>query len=363
MYRFNEIKDLHLEISSRCQASCPMCSRNYHGGMTNPLLQEVDWSLDFAQSILNNEVLSQVLSINLCGNYGDPILNNDLISIIKYIVEKNKMINISIHTNGSARHKSWWKELALSLPKSHLVNFAIDGLEDTHSLYRIGTSYNKIIENAKEFIRYGGKARWVFITFKHNEHQINTAKELAKKLGFKSFYEKQSTRFIGNPYFEVLDKSGKVTHKLELPKENKLIFIDTETIKRYKEIMKDVKIDCAVKKSKSLYIDAFGFLWPCCFVGSVPYRYAKSDQLVHQYHEDSKNQFNHLIFKLGGMESLNLNKKSIREIIDNNKWQSIWESNLNEDSLLVCTRTCGKFPNPTISKSQDQFINLETFYE
>ena len=45
-------------------------------------------------------------------------------------------MTLQMHTNGSGRNKNWWKELALLNVK---VIFGIDGLEDTHKLYRINT--------------------------------------------------------------------------------------------------------------------------------------------------------------------------------------------------------------------------------
>lgn len=338
-----------------------MCSRNYHGGMPNPLLKEMDWSLEFAKSILSTEVLSQISSITLCGNFGDPILNLDLIPIIDHIINKNNNVYIGLHTNGSARKKTWWQELAKSLPQNHLVNFAIDGLEDTHSLYRIGTDFNKIIENAKEFIKYGGKARWIFITFKHNEHQLEEAKKLSYELGFESFQEKQTSRFIGKPYFEVYDRTGNVTHKLEQPTEQKLLFIDRKTVENYKEIFKTATITCEVEKTKSIYVDAQGFLWPCCFVGGVPYKYTKPDQMVHTFQQDSFGTFQNVLKQFGGVEQFNLRNRTIKEIINSHEWQTVWDRTFEENSLRICTRTCGKFPEVSISQTQDQFLNLEVF--
>jgi MoaA/NifB/PqqE/SkfB family radical SAM enzyme len=46
MFKFNELKTVHLEISTRCQASCPMCPRKYHGGVENPNLKLADWTYD-----------------------------------------------------------------------------------------------------------------------------------------------------------------------------------------------------------------------------------------------------------------------------------------------------------------------------
>ena len=33
MYNLENIKTIHLEVTSRCQASCPMCVRNVQGGI------------------------------------------------------------------------------------------------------------------------------------------------------------------------------------------------------------------------------------------------------------------------------------------------------------------------------------------
>ena len=65
-------------------------------------------------------------------------------------------------------------------------------MEDTHSMYRIGTDYNKIIQNATAFINAGGTAEWCFIKFKHNEHQVEEARSIAEQMGFSLFVEKNS---------------------------------------------------------------------------------------------------------------------------------------------------------------------------
>lgn len=361
MYKFNDIKSLHIELTSNCQASCPMCARNHHGGLENPLLNVTDISLETFIKICPPEFLNQLYDIAMCGNFGDPILNKELIPIIEYIVSINPNINIDIHTNGGARTTAWWEELAKALPKKHVVVFGIDGLEDTHSLYRIGTNFNKIIENAKAFIDAGGKARWAFITFKHNEHQLEQARSLAKELGFESFYEKQTSRFIGNPWFDVLDRNGNVTHRLENPTEQKLIFIDRKTVENYKEIIASAKIECEVEKSLQVYIDAQGYLWPCCFTGATPYIHTTPDQLVHAYQTDSRESFSKLVDEFGGLEQFSLHRRSIKEIIDSEEWQTKWDKAFKDNSVRVCARVCGKFPEPTISQSRDQFLDLEVF--
>ena len=55
MYNYSEIKDVHLEITSKCQARCPMCPRRIGGGPLNPLIHLVEINLDtFKNGFLQN---------------------------------------------------------------------------------------------------------------------------------------------------------------------------------------------------------------------------------------------------------------------------------------------------------------------
>ena len=77
----------------------------------------------------------------MCGNLGDPIVAKDTLEIFKYLRENNDNMLLHMHTNGSGRSVKWWTELA-SL--NVFVIFGIDGLGDTHSLYRINTNWDKL---------------------------------------------------------------------------------------------------------------------------------------------------------------------------------------------------------------------------
>lgn len=89
----------------------------------------------------------------------------------------------------------WWKRLAKSIKNGYVI-FGIDGIGKTNSIYRIGTEYDKVIENAKAFIKTGGKAKWDFIAFKHNENEIEQAKILSYQFGFSEFQVKKTSRFL-----------------------------------------------------------------------------------------------------------------------------------------------------------------------
>ena len=361
MFKFKDLKNIHLEISNNCQAKCPMCARNHHSGLPNPLLKLNNWTLDEFKEIITAEVLSIIDKIYFCGNFGDPILNDDLIPMCDYIKNTNPNVTVSIHTNGAARKISWWKDLYNVLPKNHMVHFAIDGLEDTHHLYRVGTKYEDVIRNATAFIEEGGLAEWTFIKFKHNEHQVDECKERAQLLKFNQFQLKSSSRFLGEPTYNVLDKSGNVTHILELPSEEKDSFLDLSIINSYKDLIKDAEIHCLVQDLKEIYIDAHKKLLPCCWLSSIPTTYHAPNGFVsEQLIKDINNQYNNLIEDLGGRELIDA-KIGIKNILESTKWQTVWKKYWNDEKLITCARGCGKFKKVKISQPQDQFLETN-FY-
>ena len=353
MFKFSELKTVHLEISTRCQASCPMCPRNYHGGQENPNLKIADWTYKEFVQVFTPAVLSQLEGIYFCGNFGDPIMNNDLIEMCRYLKTNAPNVDVRIHTNGGARSNTWWRELYSALPTKHVVIFALDGLEDTHHLYRIGTTYERVVHSATEFIAAGGVAEWVFIKFKHNEHQVEEAERRSKELGFQRFAVKNTIRFIGENKFSVLDKEGNVQYYLEPPSNNEVVLIDKATIDKFKEHYEQSTIDCYVLDKKEIYIDAHKNVFPCCFLASIPYSHNRPESIVADIRAKIVDQYHDLVSDLGGIETLSAVDHSVEEIINSNAWQSVWETYWTTKKLITCFRVCGKTP---ISKPSDQFV-------
>ena len=184
MVAAEDIKWFHVEASSKCNAWCPACPRNNQGfGLVEGLVEQDLDPVLFEKVLLT---LPSIECVQFCGTYGDPIASNninDLISIAKKYVRK-----IQIHTNGSLRNTTWWEDLGNQLADiEHDIWFGIDGLEGVHEIYRQGTDFKKIMQNAQSFIATGGHATWQFIPYKHNEHKTIYCFKLSQKLGFKKF--------------------------------------------------------------------------------------------------------------------------------------------------------------------------------
>jgi len=356
MFKFDELRQIHLEITNNCQARCPMCSRNNHGGIENPLIKIKNWTLEQFQNTINQEVLDQVEALYFCGNFGDPLLNNNLIGMVDYTVNHKPDIEIRIHTNGSLRNVSWWEQLARVLPKNHVVVFAIDGLSDTHHLYRIGTDYNQILRNATAFVQAGGIAEWAFIRFKHNAHQVETAKKIAAESGFQRFVMKDSSRFVTDNKFPVLSYQGVVSHFLEPATESKIVFIDKTVLDNYKTIVESSSIDCYAQNNKEIYIDAYGHLFPCCWLASTPYNYTEPGSTIAGIRQVISEQYNSMIEDFGGINKIDTKQHSIKDIIDSTAYQTVWDKYWSNPKMITCARACG---TNTLSKPKDQFAHRE----
>lgn len=350
MFKFNELHQIHLEITNNCQASCPMCNRNINSGQDNPLIKIRNWSLEEFKTVMTTEVFEQVSNYYFCGNFGDPILNNNLISMCQYSAAIAPNVAIAIHTNGGARNKEWWTELATAVPKNHRVVFALDGLKDTHHLYRVGTKFDTVIENARAFIAAGGIAEWVFIKFKHNEHQVDQARQLAEEYGFKHFTLKNSSRFIIEPKVNVMDSDGRVTHYIQPSTDTVMKFIDKKVIQAYKQIVANSAIECKSQKEKEVYIDAYGDLLPCCWLAIIPYSYINPNEALEVRAEMLSQHFE-LVNSLGNINSFT---RSVKDIVDSTQYQTVWTEYWTTNKLITCARTCGT--NTDFARPRDQIV-------
>ena len=184
MIKYEKIKAVHLELSTNCNASCPLCPRNFAGMEYNSGYPITELSIADIKQIFSIDFVKQLTSILINGNLGDFMLARDALEIVEYFKTTNPRLQITISTNGSARNSDFWSKLGSFYPT---IDFCLDGLEDTHSIYRKDTQFNTILKNAQTFMSAGGRAHWKMIKFDHNEHQIEECRALAKKLGFAKF--------------------------------------------------------------------------------------------------------------------------------------------------------------------------------
>ena len=347
MYRFEDVRTVHLEVTSKCNARCPMCLRNVLGGKVNPFLPITELTLADVQKIFPETLLRQLNRVFMCGNYGDPIMAAETLEIFRYFRAANKNLHLEMFTNGSARGEDWWRELAKVVTS---CRFSVDGLGDTNAIYRRGTKWPVILRNMEAYLGAGGDAEWDYIVFRHNEMQVDDARALAKRLGFRAFNVKKTGRFFSNTKITVKDQQevhgldGQVEYYLEPPENpryrNSALAKENEIVARHgtlKNFFAQTPITCKVAKERSLFVSAEGLVFPCCWT---------ANQLYPWYYPEKGAPIWKMIEALpSGLDSLNAKKTTIAEIVSGPFFQTklpdSWSATSGE-RLFVCAKTCGQ---------------------
>ena len=273
-----EIKELHIEASSNCQAKCAMCAR------TGLNLVVANLKLEWFMENIDPTTLDKIM---FCGNLGDPCANVQLLDICRHLKLINPNIVLGINTNGGLRPPSWWTELAETLtgPRDYVV-FSIDGTADSNQIYRENVSWCKIAVNTAAFIKAGGSAHWDMLVFQHNAHEVEECIAIAKRDGFSWFRAKESSRW---------DRYIPGTAGLFPVNDS---YLNTYTLP---------KIDCEANRDSSRYYDSQGHEWPCCHIAEA-----------HVFPDQT-----------------DIRKFSNVELLDN------YNNRLNTNPYEICQKTCG----------------------
>jgi len=167
-----------IEPTNICNLKCPLCPSG------NGTLKRAKGFMDFSlfKKIID-EIKDHAFMVVLW-NQGEPFLNKDFLKMIKYASENGLFTltssNLNIMPNAEDLINSGLDSLIVSL----------DGtIQDTYNKYRINGELAKVIENTKKIVKArkilkkkNPLIRWQFLVMKHNEHEIDKIKQLAKEL-------------------------------------------------------------------------------------------------------------------------------------------------------------------------------------
>ena len=211
LYDDNELS-LWLDISTHCNAKCPQCHRTNADGLQKvDWLPVIQWSVEEFQKAFTPKNLAHIDRIDICGTWGDPMMNKDIFKIVEYIMNYSNC-KILINTNGSIRNADWWWNFGLLGRERIMVMWAVDGItQEQHSLYRQDTDLKVVLDNMELFTAAGGISQVFTVVFEHNEKDLYNIATMVKEMGAQDIFYVPSNRFKKySNKFEFIDKAGEL---------------------------------------------------------------------------------------------------------------------------------------------------------
>jgi hypothetical protein len=366
-----------------------MCTR-FH--VNSPLIRpdlEIDQiTLEKFKKYFPPEVIKKLEIVLFCGVHGDPGMAKDLYEICEYIAETNPETAVRMNTNGGMRKPEFWAKMGALFANQRQdhwrwqITWSIDGLEDTNHLYRRNVEWKNLMANAQAFIDAGGYADWDYLIFKHNEHQIDEAKALSKKMGFAQFYPKKSLGVDNGKQLtrmSAMTREGKFDYWIDAPRkpenrnlENPVSMIpvakfwnfDPEHYKELKEKkethnnypariltaydvlekedntnLDNAVINCkatTMSGGKEIFVDNYGRVMPCCYIGTH----------LNGCHSDSQSLQLHYEMDKYGWEPFDLNTYTLKEVLEQHHLDRVFtdswtKPSCKEGKMAYCSNICG----------------------
>ena len=188
MFRSTRLKSLRVEASSACNLRCPSCPVTT--GHIHPVLKIGMLSVENFRRLLDQNPYVEKVELS---NYGEALLNPDLVPILRTAYERNVRITLDNGVN-----LNYCPEATLEALVKYSVwsmTSSIDGAsQKTYEVYRKGGRFDRVlahIDIINEWKRKLGRSKptlcWQFVVMGHNEHEIDKARRMAaeRRMEFK----------------------------------------------------------------------------------------------------------------------------------------------------------------------------------
>lgn len=272
LYSFQTIKKIEIDCTSFCNAYCGACDRNINGGEITPYLKLTHLSFENWKKLINSDNLFYVNEIIFNGNFGDFSMHPQFIEMLEHLASVKPNIYVNLNTNGGARNSKFWNDLAVVLKKfsKHDVKFGIDGLCDTHDLYRRGIDWNKRIENLKSFNDAGGNSIWKCIVFDYNINTLDDISKLAEELGCMAFQTNRNRSFpldmVEYKTFPEMSLTSPTLSEFNEKYKRKDVFKHQVATPSSVSIPPEGEFLCPYASDGMIQVDPWGNVWPCCYI-------------------------------------------------------------------------------------------------
>ena len=214
------IKEIDFEVSSICNAGCPVCSRMYQGHYT-PFPQTY-WSIDEVERVFEKSIIKNLQRLSICGNYGDAMGNPDIVKIVEWVRRINRNCYIDIRTNAGIGKREFYERLGQL--NVHMV-FGIDGVGEANKLHRVNVDWEKVHENVAAFSSkaWTHRRELQFLLWNETTDQIVPIIDFCREMMIDTLYLRRP--YTHGDWTEVFSIDGKSTHFLSELKDPSAEFI------------------------------------------------------------------------------------------------------------------------------------------
>jgi len=235
---------IDLEVASTCNANCPVCIRRSYGNI-NDFSQQMRTLSEV--KIMLKDVAHKLTTLNLCGNYGDPMTCAEILPICEWIKEQSPKVSIHIATNGGIGKPEHYRRLGEIGAR---ITFGVDGCStEINGLHRVNVDFEKVKRNMIEYTQGCGPTNycgeWQYLLFNENVHELKDAVKLAKELGITRFYIRRPNGFGSKNYIPVFSFTGEFTHWLTPVQKEWETFLDKQfnlhDITEYKKLLNSLE--------------------------------------------------------------------------------------------------------------------------
>ncbi|MBI3272102.1 MAG: radical SAM protein [Planctomycetes bacterium] len=164
-----------------CNLSCPLCAT----GVGSASHKKGIMGFDMFRGVMD-KLGPYAYQLHLY-NWGEPILNKNLCDLIRYA--KQWPVKVYFSTNLNVLPERVADDLVTS--GTDEITVAVDGItQETYSKYRVGGNLQAVLDNMRLLLRkkkeHGSatpKVIFRFMVMKHNVHEVETARQMAKEMG------------------------------------------------------------------------------------------------------------------------------------------------------------------------------------
>ena len=325
-----------IELTTKCNARCPGCSRTVDGE-THPNLKITEINFDEFENIFPPIFVRQ-RHFGFSGVFGDPCMAKDLLPICEYLLQHGAE-RVYVDTNGGMQTQAFWSSLSnisAFYDKKLTVNFNVDGYESTNHIYRVNVNWNKLVDNMRAYSSGSGRAVWQYIEFDHNSADVEDAKQLSKQLGF-YFQLRKSTRNI-TPWISTVKTKNKIsTHKITTTKQHSQAKEQIKIIDQIKNLqtVRFDDVNCRLIHQRHAYISHDQKLWPCCWYGDM---YSNNVLETEGYNKLRE------LEQIYGVDWNCLKNNSIDKIVEHNYYKQVLQQSWDPSHNLhinKCIIHCG----------------------